>query len=74
MPDFFFTFGFNSPGRGRFVRIRASDMASAREEMFRVHGERWAFCYTEAEWRRPSGLTQQQEYGLSELDFINLEG
>ena len=72
MPDFFFTFGCGTPRGKSFVRIRARDMGAARDEMFSRFGDRWAFCYDYNGWVRPSGVTQEDEFGLRELEFVNL--
>lgn len=74
MPNFYFTFTYGSDRRNQFVRIQSRTMAEARDEMFRLYGDRWAFCYDEAGWVNPAGVTQEEQFGLSELCFINLEG
>lgn len=45
-----FTFGQGQEHAGHYVRIRGS-YGSAREEMFRRYGDKWAFQYSEQEWQ-----------------------
>lgn len=42
--DWLFTFGFGHQHPNRFVRIHGT-YVSAREEMVRRYGQRWAFQY-----------------------------
>jgi len=46
--EWLFTFGYGQPNQNTFVRIWGT-FESAREEMFRRHGERWSFQYPSSE-------------------------
>ena len=56
----YFTFGFNSPGRFAYVKIWGT-YVSAREEMNRRYPDGWAFQY---ESPSQAGI---DEYNLREL-------
>lgn len=66
MENFFFTFGCNSPYAKQYVRIEAKNEEEARLCMMEHHGQKWAFCYTEARF-----APQPSEYGLTQLAFIH---
>lgn len=63
MPNFYFTFGYGTPYRNNYVRIRAKNAGEAREEMIRRYGLKWAFQYDEEGFKG-----QAEQYGLTELD------
>jgi len=63
---YYFTFGFGQPHENGFYIIRATDYGSARSEMFRLFGDKWAFQYSETEWFK-GGISQQEKYGLHEV-------
>lgn len=44
-----FTFGANQKNAGHYVKIYGT-FNDARQEMFRRHGDSWAFQYSLAEW------------------------
>ena len=46
--EWLFTFGFGQPNQNTFVRIWGT-FESAREEMFRRYGDKWAFQYPSSE-------------------------
>lgn len=46
----YFTFGCGQPNAGHYVKIRGT-FSSARKEMVRRYGIKWAFQYSEEEWR-----------------------
>lgn len=46
----FFTFGSGQEHEGKYVKIRGT-WAYAREEMYRRYANRWAFQYSEKEWK-----------------------
>lgn len=70
MNNFLFTFGDNcGVDRNGWVTITAPTMQDARTAMWKVHGGKWAFCYTEEELRReyfPSGELAHFAYVPSE--------
>lgn len=51
MGKWIFTFGANQPLAGYCQPIYASNFKIARDKMFEVHGEVWAFQYSEEEWK-----------------------
>lgn len=63
MSSHYFTFGFGTPYRNKFVRIEADTKGEAREEMVRNFGLKWAFQYDEAGF-----AGQQERFGLTELE------
>lgn len=48
--NWIFTFGSNHQFAGKYVKIFGT-YESAREEMFRVFGDKWAFQYPEETWK-----------------------
>ena len=62
MPRFFATFGLNSPFHRSYVVVHASTEVVAREVMFDTFDKRWAFMYTEDQFRH-----QPAEHKLSPL-------
>lgn len=44
-----FTFGSGQPYEGKFVRIHGT-YGEARDKMFSLFGDTWAFQYSEEEW------------------------
>lgn len=50
MKTWHFTFGMNCPLEGYCQPIKAKSYRSAREKMFELHGNKWAFQYSEKEW------------------------
>ena len=48
---YYFTFGVGSPLGKHYHVIEADSEKEAREEMFRLFGNEWAFDYTEQEWK-----------------------
>lgn len=59
----YFTFGFGTPYRNKFVKIEADTKGQAREEMIRIYGLKWAFQYDESSW-----IGQEERFGLKELE------
>ena len=52
MGDYYiFTFGQNSPNRGRCVKLFGS-YTETRKKMFELFGCKWAFQYSEADWNK----------------------
>jgi len=60
--NFYFTFGYGTPYRNKFVRIEAESFGQAREEMFKQFGRKWAFQYNEEDF-----AGQEDHFGLTEL-------
>ena len=59
-----FTFGVGQQHEGKYVRIRGT-YGEARQKMFDLFGDKWAFQYSEKEWidwenRRPSYLVETE--------------
>jgi hypothetical protein len=52
MKKYYFTFGcgIDDNHRNCYTVIEAADYESAREEMFRRFGNKWAFQYDEKDW------------------------
>lgn len=59
---FYVTYGFNTEQYNNFSRVYALDYGSARELIFEKIGDKFAFCYTEAEFDG-----QVKAYGLTEI-------
>ena len=59
---FYVTYGGNTWQHKNFSRVFAIDYASARELIFEKIGDKFAFCYTEAEFDG-----QVKAYGLTEI-------
>lgn len=75
MNKYFFTFGMNqltedgkSLGKN-YVVIEDKDNWDASSKMIAARGVRWAFCYTEEDFKG-----QPEEYGLTEvsLEYVKL--
>lgn len=47
---YYFTFGYGQPYEGYYVKIKG-DYGAARQKMFEKYGTKWAFQYSEEEWR-----------------------
>lgn len=47
--EWVFTFGYDHPHHGHYVRIKGT-CEEARQEMFRRYGEAWCWQYTDEEW------------------------
>ena len=66
-----FTFGYGQKHEGHYVKIYGT-YEKAREMMFKLYGQEWAFQYTTAEWkdweeRRPSWM--KPETMLAEIGY-----
>lgn len=70
--NFYFTFGISHELRGRYQLIKARNEYEAYQEMFKAHGKKWAFCYSEEKWRErvESGIFRR----LKPLKPITAEG
>ena len=62
MNKWYFTFPQRLPTKDNYVCIEADDYSAAREKMVAVHGQAWAFQYTEEQF-----LPQIEEFGLTEI-------
>lgn len=51
METFYFTFMQIDRRKDCYAAVKAESYASAREEMFRRFGDKWAFQYAEEQWR-----------------------
>lgn len=74
----YFTFGYGSRLRNRFVKIVAPTRAEAREIMCEIFDYNWSREYDADQWRsrQDPTKTQVEEYGLTELvlDLAPLPG
>lgn len=50
MKSFYFTFGLNHKLSDYYQLIVAENEVAAHRKMFEIHGNEWAFPYTEDEW------------------------
>lgn len=70
MENFYFTFGVGDPiNKNKFIVIQADSYLEARNKMFDLFGNKWAFCYSEEEWfinplEDPNWLTKARLHGL----------
>lgn len=58
--DWYFTFGVGNPNKQKFVKINGT-FKSARDEMYRRFGTKWAFQYASME-----------EAGVKEHNLVEL--
>lgn len=65
MEKFYFTFGCGGPLKSNYFIIVAKNWHDAHAEMFRHFGEKWAFQYTEEEFRG-----QPEQYSLTQIGDI----
>jgi hypothetical protein len=63
--EYYFTWGFGQGHDNCFIKIYGT-YDSARAEMARRFGTKWAFQYGESGWFK-DGISQQQRYGLTEI-------
>jgi len=47
MATFYLTFGFNTPLRNKYQKIKARDYDAARRLAIEAYGDGWAMIYTE---------------------------
>lgn len=66
---YYFTFGSFSGDeyQGRVQPILASDWGKARDKMFDLHGDRWAFQYTEKSWNEEN---KQRKLNFARLGIL----
>jgi hypothetical protein len=55
----YFTFVNGQELQGYAFPIAARDEVVARREMFKLHGEKWAFCYCEDNWNAIKNDTER---------------
>ena len=67
---YYFTFG-NFGGDDKYLGcvqpILASDWGKARDKMFDMHGDRWAFQYTEKSWNEAK---QQKKFNFAKFGML----
>lgn len=68
MSNFFITYGHNTPRANMYSVVDAPDYDRARDLVFLVLGNKWAFMYGEDEF-----LGQSEKYSLRETAFIPWE-
>lgn len=51
LETFYFTFCGDGENAGHYIKITACGFSEAREEMFKMYGDKWAFQYAEKEWK-----------------------
>ena len=49
LETFYFTFCGDGENAGHYIKISALGFSEAREEMFKMYGDKWAFQYAEKE-------------------------
>ena len=64
---YYFTFGVGQPHAGKFVKIRGT-FEESRQKMFDKYGDRWAFQYSEVEWRRYKSIHVDTETLLEVIE------
>lgn len=64
--NFYLTFGQQSPARNGWVRVVARDYQHARDIVFSAYENKWAFLYTEDDFK-----DSQAYYPAGELDVIS---
>lgn len=52
--------------KNKYVVIEGTYI-STRKAMCRVYGDQWAFQYDEKGWKNADGVTQAEQYGLTEV-------
>lgn len=62
----YFTFGFGQEHENCFTVIEGT-YEEARDKMFKIYGDKWAFQYSEKQWFNEQGVSQQMEYNLTEI-------
>jgi hypothetical protein len=50
--NFYLTFGQKSPAKNGWVRVEAPNVEKAREMVFNMCDDKWAFLYTEDEFEK----------------------
>lgn len=70
----YFTFGSGDINEGWCQPIVATSAKKAREHMFRLHGDKWCFQYSEAKWQEMKNedrwwpIEQEKDVVFSEID------
>lgn len=59
----YFTFGYGTPYRNKYVKMEADTKALCRERMVELYGLKWAFQYDEDKFQE-----QIDRFGLEELE------
>lgn len=70
---FFFTFGLDHKLSGHVQPIISKTLGEAREEMVRLHGRKWAFQYTEAQYLRARQAGTANELLLEPVNLLERE-
>lgn len=77
MSKFYFTFGSSKDHAHQRMAlpIVADSYAMARDAMFKLYGDKWAFQYTEEEWECMKQRAKSETFFNleSELDEINAD-
>lgn len=60
MEKYYFTFGVSHKYGGHYVVIEGTDYDDARSKMFKMFGNKWAFQYTEQQWKDNEQLAKQE--------------
>ena len=50
MSKWYFTFGSGQKYEGKCQVVEAKSYGEARQKMFKVHGDKWCFQYSENDW------------------------
>ena len=64
--DWYFTFGMGQPHANKFIKFFGT-FGEAREQMVNSFGQKWSFQYSEKEWFNEEGISQEEEYNLTEI-------
>lgn len=74
LKKFIFTFGSSHHNAKLCQPIYAKDYESARQKMFDIYGDKWAFQYSEEEWDEWKERAEKLKCPLEEeMDPIFLE-
>ncbi len=66
---YYFTFGYDQPHQGYYVKIKG-DYGTARQKMCEKYGIKWAFQYSEEEWKEIEADPQRWWPMEKELEMI----
>lgn len=64
---FFVTFGWGQPNQNKYYILYARDWTQANEKAHVIFGRVYANIYDEKCWVNPQGITQAEEYNLTQL-------
>ena len=56
MNEYIFTFGCGGSKKNKFFAVKTDDMMEARNKMFSLFGDKWAFMYCPPNARKDAGV------------------